>query len=294
MVLQADSAASLWPIFWSPKHLESDKGVADDTWWDQDRGFEIADSVEKGLAREVGDEFIHPLRKSRRLWRFNVVRSQDRLSYRLFADTGEFLMYAQVSLETHSVGFFLYEPSDELYSPERPAFTMSFNDNRTEWKVVKERCEHCQFSPKHASCACHGKQQIAFMRHSTKVIGGGVSNCMEVHIPGLYSDGSRVVWCPLLGRGDLADPLDDGYHVQRLINKDPVWHDDAESLVLDFAPGRIPCASAKNFQLALEQKPAHIICQFTKIGSMTFALDFRYPFSIIQAFSASLTTLFWA
>jgi len=290
----------LWPLSRSPS-AEVGSGKLplecndDGDKWDRERAFEIADSVEKGLAREIVTEFMHPLRRSSKLWRFHVVRSEDKLQYRLFSDDGDFLMYARAHLEARKVEFFLYNPSEKdekLYDPTRPAFTMSFSKDKTEWRIVQERCEHCQFSPKHLSCSCHGKQQVAFIRHTRRPVGDGIFNCMELNVPGLYSDGSRVIWCPLLGRGDLAGPPEDSYEAQRLITKKPTWNDEVESLVLDFK-GRNILSSAKNFQLALSQKPEHVICQYGKIGPMTFSLDFKYPLSVIQAFGVSLTTLFW-
>lgn len=300
MVFREETQTSwFWPLSRSAIHKDTDEKchfVDDADKWDRERAFEIADSVEKGLAREIVTEFMHPLRRSSKLWRFHVVRSEDRLQYRLFSDDGDFLMYARASLEASKVEFFLYNPSEKeekLYDPTRPAFTMTFNKDKTEWRIVQEKCEHCQFSPKHLSCACRGKQQVACIRHSRKPVGDGIFNCMELHIPGLYSDGSRVIWCPMLGRGDLGSPQHENSHeVQRLVTKKPVWNDEVESLVLDFK-GRHILSSAKNFQLVLQQKPEHVICQYGKIGPMTFSLDFRYPLSVIQAFGVSLTTLFW-
>merc|ERR1719262_694160 len=116
---------------------------------------------------------------------------------------------------------------------------------------------------------------------------------MEVNIPGLFSDGGRVVWCPCAGCGELAAPPEDcPDEVLRLITKRPVWNDEVESLVLDFK-GRSIIASAKNFQLCLAQKPQHVVCQYGKIGPSTFSLDLRYPLSVVQAFAMSMTTMFW-
>lgn len=263
---------------------------------DRERAFEIADSVEKGIARELVSEFMQPLRRSSKLWRFHIVRSDDKLQYRLFSDAGDFLMYARASIQARKVEFYLYNPSDDrnlLFDPFRSAFTMTYDKEKTEWRIIQERCEHCQFAPKHLSCASHGKQQVSLIRQSRALVGSGVLNRMEVHIPGVYTDGSRVVWCPLLGRSDLAGPCnEDSNEAQHLVTKRPVWNNEAESLVLDFK-GRPIQSSAKNFQLALQQKPDHVICQYGKIGSQTFSLDFKFPFSIIQAFGISLTTLFW-
>lgn len=300
MVFQEDTLSRFWPLgrksTGTPKSdLEpyNDKDVEERR--ERDRAFDIIDSVEKGMAREIVTEFMHPLRRSSRLWRFHVVRSEDKLQYRLFADDGDFLVYARTLLDARRVEFFLYNPSeakDALYDPSSPAFTMTFSQDKVEWRLVQERCEQCHYAPRHLSCACHGKQQVAWIRHARRPIGDGIFNGMEVNVPGLYSDGSRVVWCPLLGRGDLGSPQDDNYEVQRLATRKPVWNDEVESLVLDFK-GRHIQSSARNFQLALRQKPEHVICQYGKIGPQTFGLDFRYPLSVIQAFGISLTTLFW-
>jgi len=303
MVFREEQEASwLWPLrHWRSCREEDEekncgKDEDADERWDRERGFDLADCMEKGLARELVTDFMQPLRKSSRLWRFHVVRSEDKLQYRLFSDDGDFLMCARVALEEKLVSFFLYNPADRegalLNETSRPAFTMSYGENRSEWRLTQERCEHCRFSPSHLSCTCHGKQQVAFTKHSRRHIGDGIFNCMDVHVPGLYSDGSRVVWCPLLGKGDLSSPPDNSLEVQRLSTRKPQWNDDVESLVLDFK-GRHILSSAKNFQLSLQQKPGHVICQFGKIGASTFSLDFRYPLSVIQAFAIAMTTIFW-
>jgi len=254
----------------------------------------MADSVEKGMAREMVTEFMQPLRWSSRLWRFHVVRSEDKLQYRLFADDGDFLVYARTLLDARRVEFFLYNPTepDKLFDAAAPVFTMAFTKDRREWRLVQERCEHCHYVPRRLSCACRGKQQVACIRHVRRPVGEGIFNGMEVHIPALHSNGSRVVWCPLLGRGDLGAPADGGQDALRLVTRKPAWNDDVESLVLDFR-GRHIQSSAKNFQLGLPQKPEHVVCQFGKLGPETFSLDFRCPLSVIQAFAVSLTTLFW-
>jgi hypothetical protein len=297
MVFQEDNESLSW--FW-PLRRTSQKEIAKDNdgeadRWERERAFDIADSMEKGLVRELVTDFMQPLKRSSRLWRFHVVRSEDKLQYRLFADDGSFLLCARVALEARLVMFFLYNPTDQeeaLFDPARPAFTMTYNESKSEWRLAQERCEYCRFLPAHLSCSCHGKQQVTCVRHTKTQVGDGVFNCMDAHIPGLYSDGSRVVWCPMLGKGDLATPPQDSLEVQHLATKKPQWNDDVESLVLDFK-GRNIMSSAKNFQLALRQKPEHVICQFGKIGPSTFSLDFRYPLSVIQAFAFSMSTIFW-
>jgi hypothetical protein len=263
---------------------------------DNERAFDIADCLEQGLAREIVTDFMHPLRRSRKLWRFQVDSSEDRLQHQLFTEEGDFLMYAQAFPESRKVHFHLYSPSDDasaLFDPARPAFTMSFNESRTEWRLVQEKCEHCQFAPKHLSCACCGKQEVAMIKHCKVRTGDDTFNHMELHVPGLYSDESRVIWCPKLGKGSLGmNHSSDNNESQMLVTKMPVWNDEAQGLVLDFK-NRDVLSSPKNFQLTLGRRPDHTICQYAKIGPNTFCLDLRYPLSVIQAFGTSLTTMFW-
>lgn len=303
MVFHEESKTSwFWPLVKSPFHSREQKDEkdskffndVDDDKWERERAFDIADSIEKGLAREIVTEFMHPLRRSQKLWRFHVNRSEDKLQYRLFSDDGDFLMYARATAEAKKVEFFTYNPSDrgdKLFDASKPAFTMTYTKEKMEFRIVQERCERCQFSPKHLTCDCHGKQQVAVIRHSRQPVGEGIFNGMDILVPGLSADGTRVVWCPLTGRGDLGVPYDtDEAHV--MVTKQPVWNDEVGSLVLDFK-GRQILSSAKNFQLTLAEKPDHVVCQYGKISTNTFSLDFRYPLSVVQAFGASLTTMSW-
>jgi len=200
-------------------------------------------------------------------------------------------MYARAFPEARSVAFFLHDPRENeqlLYDPHRPAFTMSWSSDKTEWRLVQEKCENCQFAPKHLSCSCADKQQVAFVRHHRCHVGDGIFNGMEVHLPGICSDGRPLVWCSKLGRGDLAD----AEQALDLTAKMPAWSDEVESLVLDFKGRRIQ-SSAKNFQLVPQCGKDQPLCQYGKVGPNTFSLDFKFPLSVIQAFGISMTTLFW-
>lgn len=275
-------------------------GVKTEIWEDSDvekrereRAFDIADSMEKGLAREVSTDLVYPLRRSSRLWRFHVLRSEDKLEHRLYSEEGEFLLFARTLPKELRVDFFLLNPSDDDYDAKRPAFTMSWNSSKTQWKLVKTQCELCQYRSKHRSCDHLGKQQLAHIEQTREPVGDGIFNCMGINIPGIFADGSRVVWCPAVGYdGSALAAACDGHEALCLDTKRPVWNEEVESLVLDFK-GRSVSASAKNFQLALQSRPDQVICQFAKMGPGNFSLDFRFPLSVIQAFAISLSTMFW-
>jgi len=176
-IQEAGPLAWFWPMGSQSEKKES-KASEDEDRWERERAFDIADSLENGLAREIVTEFMHPLRRASKLWKFHVVRSEDKLQYRLYSDDGDFLMYAKTNVEARQVSFFLYNPSekdDQLFNSEKPAFSMTWSKDKAEWRIVQERCENCQFAPKHLTCACHGKQQVAWIRHHRKPVGDGIS-----------------------------------------------------------------------------------------------------------------------
>jgi len=258
---------------------------------------EYADSLEKGLSREIVTEFTLPMESTSKLRRHTVLKSDDGLEYRLLSDQYAFLLYARVCVEARRVDIFGYDPKDDVsgrpFDPSRPAFTLSYNASRTDWRLTKERCEHCGLSPKHLSCRCSGKQQVAYVRHSTKKLGEAVSNIMEVNIPGFMDDGSPVVWCPRRGAPDLAGSDGGGHEVKKLVTKLPEWNEEVQCLVLEFA-GRTVTKSPQNFQLARSDDLSEVVCQHGKIGPNTYSLDFKRPLSVIQAFGMALSTTFLA
>lgn len=260
------------------------------------RGFDIADFIEAGLAREICSDFTTPLRRSGKLWRFRVMRSADRLHHRLMAENGEFLLYAKTSVEQRRVSIYMYDPNRDndtaLYNEKHPAFTLMFNEKHTEWNLYQEQCENCQLAPWHMTCAEYGKQHLAVIRHHRANVGDGISNIMEMRIPGIYNNGKAMIWCPVTGHGDLNKNLGESHETQLLITRQPAWNDQVSSLVLDFK-GRNVMASAKNFQLCLRQKPEHVLCQFGKLSDTNFGLDFKFPLSVAQTFAAAMSTMFW-
>jgi len=234
-----------------------------------ERVFDIADCMEKGLARELVSDFVQPLRDVSGLWRFNVERSPDRREYRLRCAQGEFLMLAKVSKDGRDISFFLYDTQDGgLHDSGAPAFTMSGDSSRTEWRLVQERRDcHCSLSS--SGCRCRDRREVMSVAHSRQSVGSGVSHCLEAF---LHRSGAPEETC--------------------LVSKLPVWNDEVRSMVLDFA-GRRVVASAKNFQLATEADPERVVCQYAKVGPNAFGLDLKWPLTVIEAFGMALTTACW-
>jgi tubby-related protein 1 len=67
--------------------------------------------------------------------------------------------------------------------------------------------------------------------------------------------------------------------------KEPVLED--ATFRLDFK-GRVTVASVKNFQLVSEDDLDHVVCQFGKVGTDAYTIDFQAPFNAVQAFALAI------
>lgn len=83
-----------------------------------------------------------------------------------------------------------------------------------------------------------------------------------------------------------------------LKNKKPEWNTEINAHVLNFH-GRVTEASTKNFQLCMSKRDdfekddvdGSVVLQFGKCGNNTFALDFAWPLSPLQAFAIALSSI---
>uniref|UniRef100_F1KQW7 Tubby-related protein 4 n=1 Tax=Ascaris suum TaxID=6253 RepID=F1KQW7_ASCSU len=70
-------------------------------------------------------------------------------------------------------------------------------------------------------------------------------------------------------------------------NKAPFWNEASQVYQLDFG-GRVTQESAKNFQIEFADKQ---VMQFGRIENGAYTLDFRAPFSAVQAFAVALASI---
>jgi len=208
----------------------------------------------------------------------HVERSQDRLVYVLHDEKGSKILEARVTQE----GVQIFAAVENLKVPtDVPAFTLTHDKNKSNWKIASRYCEHCAYRNPYTSCKNQGGQTLALVRHVKEEIGEGVAWVMDVDIPEIGADSHSAIWCPLCkGSGDRRVELS---------SVRPTWNDKMKSLCMNFK-GRVDTASAKNFQLCLNNK---VVLVYGKKNDGTFVLDFEHPMSTVQAFTIALTTMHW-
>lgn len=188
-------------------------------------------------------------------------------------------MYADVGFDSREVRFFQYDPDDRentLYDPERPAYVMTYDQSQTDWLLRCYQEDYC-YSPQKSHR--RESQDMALFQHSRTEVGAGVNHCLDAEI---------VIMMPDSG----GDPDSQSWLTQRLVTRHAVWNEEMQTLVLDFR-GREIIPSAKNFQLAQQENLGRMIFQHGKIAKHSFALDFRWPLNIPQAFAMAISTVFW-
>jgi len=76
-----------------------------------------------------------------------------------------------------------------------------------------------------------------------------------------------------------------------LINKPPVWIESLEAYCLDFG-GRVAAASVKNFLLSHPDDMEKTLMLFGRTSDrQVYSMDYRHPFSPVQAFSIALSSM---
>ena len=97
------------------------------------------------------------------------------------------------------------DESRKLFEPSAPACCLTWAWLGKLGVLCSSIAENANLSTSHVSGGRFGEQQqLVYIEHGKIPIGVDSFNCMCVLIPGMYSDGSCVIWCPTLGRGNLA------------------------------------------------------------------------------------------
>jgi len=236
------------------------------------------DAMERGFVRALARDEVKPEEAEAPTRKMIVERSQDRLRHVLYNEDMERVLEARVTAK----GIEVFASAADLKVPsDVPAFTITPDNLKKNWKVASSHCSHCSYRNPYNSCKNHGGQTLALVSHAKEEIGEGVAMCMDVDIPEIGVDGQSSIWCPLCKGSDDART--------ELSSLRPKWSEKLQALTMDFK-GRVEAASAKNFQLCLGDKTVLV---YGKKANGTFCLEFEHPLSPAQAFTIAMTTMYW-
>jgi len=222
------------------------------------------DCMERGLPRKFVADVVESHAFSNQLRRFQVQRSAGRREFRLLREDQTFLLFARVSKAAPQVDIFMEDPAEvggSRFDAARPTFSLvCCSDRKTEWELLQHRCDGCWEAPQQAaSCQCGGRRRLMRVQQASLEPTGAANHSMTAE---LLSAATAERYTTKVGG--------------RKFEHRSVLH------------------SAKNFQLTAQDHGAEgVLCQHAKIAEEVFCLDFKHPVSMIQAFSLSLSTLFW-
>jgi len=115
---------------------------------------------------------------------------------------------------------------------------------------------------------------------------------MKAYVPNTSPSGVAQLWRPQTEEETMSKALEnnDLSRLMVLDTKRPQWDESHGGYVLNFN-GRVSESSVKNFQMVCSESDADITLQFGRRDKNTFALDFQYPLSPLQAFCICLASL---
>jgi len=269
----------------------------DEVQW---KSFDLADVMEAGLAQELTTTFTTAPPQGKAASRLVVERSTDRRQHLLKNTDSEALLLAMRDEEDHAVINFYVPTGGDPPVALGPAFQLAAEDDELRtWTLTTDRCECCEFLPTPRAC-CSGagrqkcRRELARIYQTREDFGSCSMITMEVELPVLRPDNTPSLWCGRAGGSE-------GQEMLLLESRRPRWNSRLKSLVLDFH-GRCSKASVQNFQLDLATgeggdedcpKLGEPEILFGKTGPNSFALDYKHPLGMAQAFAIALSTNLW-
>lgn len=238
--------------------------------------FELADVMEQGLSCALVSSYTEPLHAAEREERLLLHRSPDRREFLLASEAGDELLLARA---TGAGRFDLYIPSGiEPPCALGPAFELTASSSLDRWALRGLSCESCQALGRR-TC---GAPELVVVEQYREVVGDGVALCMDVRVPDASTPSA---WCPVCGS-------DSPSSVDPLTTRRPRWNRKTCGLILNFH-GRCELPSSKNLMLDAPGRDRGPECEFSlgKVATDTFALNFRHPFGMVQAFAVALTAM---
>jgi hypothetical protein len=233
--------------------------------------------MEQGLAAGLVDDFMDVHSEEVRM---HVERSPDRKEFLLSTNDGSRRLLARLT----DNGFNIFIARDgEPPIAVGPMFQLVANSAKTKWTLCTATCDRCE---KKGRRLC-GKRDLAYIKHHNEHLGQNEVelHCMDIQVPCGSDDGKTEIWCPVCSPEGKYSSLD-------FTSLRPKWNARMRTLNMNFH-GRVKLSSAKNFQLALVDKPEKVRLLFGKVAQNKYVMDFKGPLNMIQAFAAVVSTSVW-
>ena len=134
------------------------------------------------------------------------------------------------------------------------------------------------------------RSEFAFIKYQKNIFGMKGPRKLRITIPN-YENNEYTKFQPISQNYGLSSASKiPNSKIKCFMNNPPQWSEEHEAFVLDFY-NRVEQASVKNFQLIeVGDGEKEVFLQFGKIDNNIYNLDFKYPFSLMQAVSISLSS----
>lgn len=286
---------------WRPRSDTCENGASAQSSQGPATSFELADVMELGCAPgTVEPRLLEARREGLSMCRLSVRRSKDKQEYALHDHVGKILLVARLHKNAQEDGIDIFTAAGaDAKSSSHPALRLAYDTEKGLWRLSSLRCSCCEYRLARHLMGRHSslRRELARVRHFSEPLENGQGLLrMEVQVPGPLQDGGRAVWCPL-------QPKEVQEKTFRVNSRMPSGGTAGDNLQLDFGHGgRCKMASAKNFAVCWGEAPSthsaggpgvRDILQFGKIEDNVYSLDFRHPFSAVEAFGVALTTTVW-
>lgn len=263
--------------------------------------FDIANIGEKSMKQFL----LQPAPKDAGMVECRIIRERagfNRMypSYILQSESGIFLMSAKKKPQNRTSNYTLAMSKDKLVNKHSEFYLGKLRSNFLGLKFVTYGSG---LNPKKIDGSmpqCHAiqlaRQELVSVQYTSSLWGSKPRGPrkMCVVIPRVSPSCERVVCRTLVPEkeGLLAALRSNSQTSQErsevFRNKPPRWNETIGAFVLNFNK-RVTQASVKNFQLTSSSDPDTVYLQFGRVGKDEFNMDFRHPFSPMQAFAICLS-----
>lgn len=273
------------------------------------------DALEQGLLKEYPTELLQATSQNGKFKTCIICIDDDKKTCVLYdGDTRKFLL--QGIYDENELNWLIYqyqEVEDDLDNMNLPfcCLRQNLNGNYVLWNRDCQQCDtYHNYKCSHNDSGY--REQLIHVQTYTKDVEDSYFNLLRAVIPSLDKNKQRWSWCPrnyperlsynnmefsfkstnkrIIQSGEFLKDKESVY----LQSIEPLYDPKTKSFAVDFQRTGLK-QSKRNFQIhhCDDDNQEDVIVQCGKLKSKTFVLDFKFPLSIVQAFSLALVSFSW-